>query len=139
MIHDNNSDQGKESTVNDCQDGQTNREHSEINDIGNYVASTLAPYRLINLESHLNFVNRHLNACVICKSKGIRMVETKRIGLASSFMIKCDRCDSNYKHAKNQLEYFENKLDEENSRKKEGTTKKVDYRKLYYSVRYQKK
>ena len=134
-----NSTTDKEKVSTNNHDSLTSRVCIPTHDSRDYISSKSAPYRLIHLKSHLKFVNKHLNECVICKSKeGVEVIEANRIGLASSFMTRCDKCENNYKHAKNQLEYFQNKLDETKRRQKDDSSKKDDDRKLYYSVRYQK-
>ena len=72
-----------------------------------------APNRMINLDSFLNFVNANLSSCKICKYSDVRLIESSRVGLASSFTLYCERCEEQYVKIKNQYSYHEIKYDEE--------------------------
>jgi len=74
------------------------------------VAKT-APHRIVNWVAMQDTVNAALDKCSVCKTKGMKLVEISRIGLASTFEFECETCNNKKEKLRQHRYYLQKKYE----------------------------
>ena len=75
-----------------------------------------APHRIVNWVSMQDTVNSNLAKCKTCKTKGMKLVEQKRISLASTFELECETCHTRADKVRQQVYYLQREYEYMKSR-----------------------
>ena len=70
-----------------------------------------APHRIVNWEAMQKTVNPYLSKCEKCKKKGLRLVESLRTSLASTFELDCALCKNEKSSLRNHIHYLKTQYD----------------------------
>ena len=98
--------------------------------------SNNAPNRMVSFDYFKSFIESKIKKCPVCKSPNIQLIESSRVGLASSFLIHCIKCEMECEKAKRKYKYYQIRYDKQSYQNDEDSAKKRKKdRKLYFDLR----